>query len=186
MQTTKSPSVGETEFRRLSEPLRQGDIIKLDDFSNLDHELGTVINADCDLNHGKIDGVIAYLPIYSFDAYLRQFWVGDFIQAEVMNARQDLSRTIPLSEREIDELLTWMRSSSLDDISESLQGHFEVKGKQVSTLKDKLLKLKTLALADDAFEAFQGLCRSQPNPKSWTRKKLEDAKKKHGRWSFLY
>ena len=36
--------------------------------------LGVVINADCDLENGKLDGVMAYLPMYPFKEYLTRFW----------------------------------------------------------------------------------------------------------------
>jgi hypothetical protein len=42
-----------------------------------------VINAHCDLMNGKLDGVIAYLPMYPFKEYVAEFWAVGYI-AEVL------------------------------------------------------------------------------------------------------
>ncbi len=76
----------ETERAHSSDPRAQGDIIRIEHVGDADAPtLGIVINADCDLAHGRLDGVITYLPVFPFRDYLARFWAPTHF-TEVSNA----------------------------------------------------------------------------------------------------
>ena len=68
----------ETEIAPQDSGLRQGDIIKL--YSEKNSNFGVIVNADCDLANDKIDGHVAYVPIYTFPDFIERFWAAEQIQ----------------------------------------------------------------------------------------------------------
>jgi len=94
----------------------QGDLIRIEwpeDESG--PKFGVVINADCDLEHGKTDDVFAFLPIYTFKAYLSLFWVNGHIQEVTKSATQ---ASLGLADDSDDAALhAWLRTSDAASVS---------------------------------------------------------------------
>lgn len=79
----------ESEPVKSSDPFLQGDILQLVDAHGraVAPAYGVIINADCDLAHCKIDGVVAYLPLFPFETYFRPF-------GYLITLRQDGTRSL--------------------------------------------------------------------------------------------
>jgi hypothetical protein len=181
----KSPSAGETESRKSADKLRQGDIIKIEQGEYSDYQYGVVINADCDLQSKKLDGVIAYLPIYKFSVYLKRFWIPDFVRSELSTKRDEVVKLLPSTQRNLDEILVWAQTSPLDEVIRGVASVYQLKEKHVQQLTEKLEKIQMLSSTEDIFETFRKLCCSQTSPEVWTKKRLEEAKKAMGDGHFF-
>lgn len=103
----------ETERANLSEGLRQGDILEIvDEEGGFDFRLATIINADCDMQNSKHDGVIAILPIYTFHEYLEKFWLPNFYLKQRNQALDLLKSVVTLEENHANELISWLQSDA--------------------------------------------------------------------------
>jgi hypothetical protein len=106
--------------------LRQGDIIKINhcEGTRKPFELGVIINADCDLANNKTDGVIAFLPIYSFEDYLIEFWLPRFISEK---KKDFVSKVKEMSSKWSDnniiesDLIEWLSDTTELQISQVIE-----------------------------------------------------------------
>lgn len=133
--------------------LRQGDIIRIihPEADVKPFRLGVIINADCDIANNKTDGVIAFLPVYTFEDYLIEFWLPQFIgrkKRELIGQIQDLSSKWSDQNRIIESDLTeWLSDSTTEqmvDVIERLTAALNCPEKKSSDLKIILQKLHTL------------------------------------------
>lgn len=76
--------------------LRQGDIFFWDDASATDmwHQQGVVLTADCDIVHNKSPKFLNYLPIISLDDYINSFWAIDELNRLARSWVPELSKSI--------------------------------------------------------------------------------------------
>ncbi|WP_141685132.1 hypothetical protein [Burkholderia stabilis] len=102
----------ETEHCPVQQPLRQGDILKIEPNgpSSWPFSLAVIINADCDMAKEKHDGVVALLPIYRFTEYLQTFWLPSFIENHIENSSKTIRDLCEINENNIDELINWIDS----------------------------------------------------------------------------
>lgn len=109
------------EFEELlaNAPLRQGDVFRWLEPSDVWHRYGVVVTADCDLTHGKHDGVVSYVPALRASDYLALFYLPkqlelhiDALGAQVTKAARGLQAEympeyeVELSRSAIEEWLT--------------------------------------------------------------------------------
>lgn len=100
----------ETEAVSPNVPFHQGDIIRLEiDERVADPAFGLIINADCDLMHCKIDGVVSYLPVYSFSYYFERFWIPSYVSSRRLEILTSISQVCGLREDKHNSLVTWIR-----------------------------------------------------------------------------
>ncbi|WP_445989507.1 hypothetical protein ACSVCE_14445 [Chromobacterium haemolyticum] len=105
----------ETNICPYKSPLLQGDIIKFDK-QNPQHpfDIAVIINADCDIENGKYDGVLALLPIYRFSDYLTNFWLPQFLNSQIKTTTQQIKSLCDIDETDINDLKRWIISSNND------------------------------------------------------------------------
>ncbi|BBB70173.1 hypothetical protein UNDYM_5920 (plasmid) [Undibacterium sp. YM2] len=109
--------MNETERCSPAQNLRQGDIIKIFNVDTQQHpSLGVIINADCDLENNKLDGVIAYLPIFSFEEYLTKFWLRTFVASKLENSLKKFSSFLVYNDQEQSDLKDWLSSDPLEKV----------------------------------------------------------------------
>jgi hypothetical protein len=97
-----------------TEQLLQGDVLRLDDSkSQFDFNLAMIINADCDMQNKKHDGMIAILPIYTFQQYLEKFWLPVFFTKQKNEAIGILQNIFAIEDKHIEDLLSWMAQDSI-------------------------------------------------------------------------
>lgn len=173
----------ETERTHPEEEFRQGDIIRLEDgvTKSARSRLGVIINADCDLVHGKLDGVIAYLPIYPLKEYVAWFWTPKYVE-EIRDGYLKNLRTIcKLSTEEIDDLLLWLREGTWQEIHSRLSAAVNFNKKQDNALREALEALVMCCNPQsDSHEIFARRCRRDKNPESYTRRQIRRACKEMG------
>lgn len=177
----------ETERAAAADPCRQGDIMRLEHPTGDSHAhcLGLVINADCDLQNKKTDGVIAYLPIYTFDEYLDTFWGASYVDEVAGIATNKLLKILNVDEREADDLRAWIRSAPIQTIHEKLAAWPDIKPQQ-GMISDLLTKLRICVNTDESpLERFGQLCRLEKDPIVAARKQIVAAKKAMGDGHFF-
>ena len=170
----------ETEYISSDAPFGQGDIIQLGKRPRPPH-LGVVINADCDLLHHKTDGVCSYLPIYSFEEYLLEFWIDQFLESQKHQILTQIAQTIDQPTTELDTLKIWLESDDHAAIPDRLTEELELKPKAQSTLT-KLVERYTATFSSEKLpiQNFETLCRAQKNPINFARNQLTAACKDMG------
>lgn len=175
----------ETERTAPAEPLSQGDIFRLEwPEGQLGPKLGVIVNADCDLAHGKTDGVYALAPIYSFADYLADFWAPGHVASAASTASKAALALIGDSDAEA--LVAWLRTSGVEAVTVALSSEKKLKAGQVQTLRQELQKLFDCAdEASSPMTRFKALCASQPNPTKYARTQLNAAKTGMGEGHFF-
>lgn len=172
----------ETERVLSTEPKAQGDIIRIEHAEpDSGPSFGVVINADCDLSNGKLDGVIAYLPMYSFKEYVAKFWAPGHI-AEIRTMATDrIVGIIGDDGTDPETLYSWIRNDGPDAVSEALIASSTLKKKQADAISQDSRKL-AIALNEtvDPFHRFVTLCRAEQDSLSYTRRQLAAARKAMG------
>jgi hypothetical protein len=159
-------------------PLRQGDILRIDPTGDGSPELGVVINADCDLEHNKTDGVVAYLPIYRFRAYLEQFWAPGHVAELKHKLHIQIQQICDIDEPDLENLDRWLLSSDATEISTKLAVGRELKTRSQEQLVEAVSKLRVcLDTTMDPFEVFLTFCRYEKDPAKHARKQISAAKK---------
>lgn len=178
----------ETEKVTASDPRRQGDIIRLE-YPTAARQLpalGLVINADCDLQNKKIDGVIAYLPIYTFGEYLDAFWGELFLSEVADTCTKKVLDALGADDQEASDLHAWLRSASNETILEKIMSRSGVKPSQRSGITDHLNKLRICTdIECSPLDRFSQLCRLDKDPAATARKQLTAAKKAMGDGHFF-
>jgi hypothetical protein len=166
--------------------LRQGDILLLDGFGSApaSPSYGIIINADCDLANGKTDGVIAILPVYTFERYLEAFWIPNHLRGELQKVVQATLKLCKIPESESDALILWLKETNHLEASAALiETHGLVVAKHAEL--HELCRLVAMLLSQPGFHGFEGYCRTQKDPKAYARKHLDAAKKAMGEGHFF-
>lgn len=182
MQTKETEKVGSAA------ELRQGDILCIEHVGIVGQgpNLGVIINADCDLAWARTDGVIAYLPIYSFRDYLQYFWMSGHLSDVLKTSTKKVLDLIRFEESYGDELLSWLMTAQLDEVFLKLSEAAKIKKNDHETLKKQLAKLQICINKDKPpLDAFSSLCRLEEDPKSYASKHLIAAKKAMGDGHFF-
>jgi cellobiose-specific phosphotransferase system component IIA len=177
----------ETEYASSNHKLRQGDILKIVSASKSDNapDLGIIINADCDLENGKIDGTIAYLPIFSFKGYLREFWAPNFVKNTTKNTVSSILDQTGLEKNEAEEVLNLAKNFSQTEIVSRLCT-VAAKKTNVQKLTELVDKLLICTDADqEAYNAFKKICATQNNPEKFARKQIDSARDAMGDGHFF-
>ena len=179
MQTAWEPIVSETVAAPFWDQLRQGDILELSphDRQTNDHSIGIVINADCDLAHGKLDGVVAYLPVYTLQQYTELFWGPEQFIPQHKDAHLEwLKRELELSKHETDELVARLPEIGPDAMSDLLQSACDIDDRRIASIKNKLHGL-ALLLSDDSscFGKIIEFARREKKPEIFLRKLMQAA-----------
>jgi hypothetical protein len=180
--------VRETERVRAADDWAQGDIIHIDNPHNVDlaPRLGIIINADCDLAHMKTDGVIAYLPVYTFREYLELFWAQSHVDDVARTAATKVLEVVGDEEQSTANLCDMLRASPQTELVEHLSSAADLKKGDRIALANSLAKL---AIASDEtlppLERFSALCRNEKEPERHARKQILDARRAMGDGHFL-
>ena len=178
----------ETEWVTPGCEQRQGDIIQLDypPGSHSGPSLGVIINADCDLAQGKVDGVIAYLPIYTFREYLTEYWLPhhlNHIEQDSVSQIVSLTKAGPSGESDLGALLAAHSPEEAERLLTSLP---MLNGKKKEQIKNLLRKIVVIrSESSSAYDRFVDLCRQEKNPERHARKKLLEAKNAMGEGHFF-
>jgi hypothetical protein len=175
------PKLTETQRVEPAEELRQGDILQLQrSYGGDDYPaLGVIINADCDLAHGKLDGVISYLPIYSFREFFSRFYAPAAVRAEKNNTITFLKEAFELDDTECDNLEQWLRSTAPDIVAEKMLGTASINKKHHDGILSKLIKLSNcIDKSNTSLGIFRKFCAQDKNPKAYAKRHIEEAKKK--------
>ncbi|MFC3163726.1 hypothetical protein [Ciceribacter thiooxidans] len=147
-------------------------------------DLGVIINADCDLMHGKTDGVIALLPIYSFYDYLRFFWAPSYMHEVIAASTQAILKLA--NDDDATALHDWLTTAGVEKVSSSIAMHNGLKKGQVEQLGRELKRLAVcLDAGQDAIMRFQQLCHAAADPAGYARTQISSAKKAMGEGHFF-
>lgn len=141
-------NIHETEPAPLAEEFKQGDILQFidrDDGSSYPR-WGVIINADCDLAHCKIDGVVSYLPIYTFEDCFIRCWIPTYLDDRRAELAQQLCTLCDLPLYKSDELVEWLREEDFASVLGKCLNLFQLRRSQV---EPKLRELSMIASAGD-------------------------------------
>lgn len=176
----------ETERASAADERSQGDIILIEHSEPCDEpELGVIINADCDLAHSRLDGVITYLPVFTFEQYLARFWAPGHLAEIEYAATQKILEALGDKEVEATGLHDWISRSG----AETVIGALEKSGLKKVPLQQVTREIGRLAIALDReashYERFSKICRAEAEPAAHARKQLNAAKKAMGDGHFF-
>lgn len=174
--------MNETQLCEPAQKLHQGDIIKINRPDNPRHPtIGVIINADCDLENNKLDGVIAYVPIYEFDEYLTKFWLGNYVSQRRKASLSNIAKICKLSPRETEDLAEWL-SVELPKVVATKIVKVSLKKTDATTVNSELITLhKCLSSGCNDLEILTYFCEMEkPKHMDTARKMVEDAKKSMG------
>jgi hypothetical protein len=164
---------------------RQGDILKFEGDKELrSYSRGIIINADCDLENKKLDGVIAYLPLYSFKEYLENFWIKLYVD-QVKNGLVKLildtcglDNSMPSNTT---ELLEWISEGDANDIATKLSSQYSIKPKEFDALKLRIEKLRQcIDPLGRTLDNFHIYCSWEKDPTAFALKQFTAAKNSMG------
>ncbi len=178
----------ETERAHPADESRQGDIIRIEyaDGSSPGPGLGVLINADCDLLHSKTDGVIAYLPIYTFREYLSEFWAHGYLHTVQEASTSKIIEVTKDDESGAASLHDWIRSTPVEEVISRLSGLDHVKRSHVAAIDEHVRRLAiTLNSSQTPIKRFSSLCRADKDPEGYARKQISVAKKNMGEGHFF-
>ncbi|MFN7009936.1 MAG: hypothetical protein ACK4PN_07880 [Allorhizobium sp.] len=175
----------ETERISQQEPRGQGDIIKIEWRGNEDGpQYGVVINADCDLAWGRTDGVIAFVPLYSFYDYLALFWASGHVQNVVSTETAAVLQLAGDSDSEA--LHEWIRLSGANEVSCSIKKYKSLKKKEAEKLERSLRHLAICLDHSQTYIArFRSICAVASDPSAYARTQIANAKKALGDGHFF-
>lgn len=167
----------ETELAPVTSKFRQGDIIRLYgvDYANY----GVIINADCDLANDKIDGYIAYLPLFTFQEFVSRFWFGD----EVKNIRKQCENSLLKffgSASEVQDLIVWLGQENPDVVLDALVKSLSLrKSNDIEELEKQVKKLYA-SLNNDGLCALRAIYSLEKNPEKYAETQLGKLKSNLG------
>ncbi len=176
----------ETERVQPTEVRAQGDIIRIEHAGpSTDPTLGVVINADCDLANRKLDGVIAYLPMYPFKDYLARFWAPGHIAEVRDQATSKVIKALGDEGHAAENLHAWIVTDGAEAVGSVLAKSPRLKRSHITGLVHDIRRL-AIALEDevDPFSRFLALCRVEPDGPAYTRTHLSAARKAMGEGHF--
>lgn len=166
----------ETELVPSGIKFRQGDILKLHSAPHASY--GVIINADCDLANDKIDGFVAYVPLYTFQDFIDRFWSHDQITSITKQCRGELVRIFK-SEAEVDSLAAWLIQEGPDEVFEKLKPDLGLKKGQLDELEKHLRKLHA-CLQGKTFECLKAIYSLEANPEKHAQTQLSALKSNLG------
>jgi hypothetical protein len=175
----------ETERVAQKEPWAQGDIVQIEwPEGSTGPALGIVMNADCDLAHGRTDGVFAIVPVYPFSDYLAKFWAPGHIDDMIASATRSALEVI--EDDDTAALHTWLRNDGSEHVATALVASKKLKKNQAEKLERDLGKL-VICLDESAslIARFQALCRADSNPAKYARTQITAAKTAMGDGHFF-
>ncbi len=178
----------ETEKVGAHDQRRQGDIFRIEypNGAAAGPTLGLVINADCDLANEKTDGVIAYLPIYTFREYFDGFWAGTYLHEVAAVAARKVLDIVQADDAEAEDLQKWLLSTSTERVMAKIATLEHVKNSQHAELEGHLRRMRTCVDKDRSpLERFGALCQLDKNPALAVKKQIVAAKKAMGDGHFF-
>lgn len=143
-----NPSViVETEPVQPSDPFHQGDVLKImhSNAPATDPPYGVIINADCDLAHCKVDGVVSYLPLFPFESYFRKFWVPVYIQDRKIDLQESIKNLCSFEDQDIASLTSWLLEEEASAVSQQLESTHKIKS---AALRPKIEELSLITRAE--------------------------------------
>lgn len=176
----------ETRSVRSTESWRQGDIIVIEPIigqgETSSPSLGVLINADCDLAHNKLDGVLAYLPIYTYAEYLESYWAPEFIRISLTASIKSVLEKIGAeeSEAEKENLIRWVGQTDVNEVLSMLDP--KVKNRVTKDLTRIKISLNSSASYLDRFSL---LSKEEAKPDDYLKKHLDAAYKQMGEGHFF-
>jgi len=176
----------ETEPVNKNDSFRQGDIVQI--FQQMDDgfpSYGVVINADCDLLHCKIDGVLSILPIMRFSEFFKEFWAPAYIEERKSDLVRSICRDSELDEERRAEVIEWLREDGADLVSTKLAA---ISGGKAKSFLPKLKQVGVLISSEvgGPVEQLLQLCAlSGKSPSSEFEKYAKAALKALGDGHFL-
>ena len=165
----------ETSYVSSNESMGQGDIFTLP-YATRPPFLAVLINADCDLAHGKTDGVFSLLPVYTLREYVLQFWLHRFLTDARERLLDEIARAVDPKINQRDAIERWLSSEDRRDMIAWAENEMNVKGKARNRLIAKLDRY--LAAFGNQLEAeaqFQALCGSEQDPVGYAYSRLRTA-----------
>jgi hypothetical protein len=174
----------ETERSVPGGKFRQGDILRFEgENERRNYSRGVIINADCDLENNKLDGVIAYLPLYSFEEYLEHFWIKVYVDQVKNNLVKwilDLCGLDSAPSNESD-LIDWLSYSDSINIATKLVWQHGLKPRDFDALKIRLDKLRQcIGPLGRSLTQFHVHCSWEKDPAAFALKQLTAAKNAMG------
>lgn len=171
----------ETQRSETAGKFRQGDILRFEGLeSSRTYSRGIVINADCDLENDKLDGVIAYLPLYSFEEYLEHFWLHNFVlqfENNLLSSILNLCQLDRTDNNNTKELLIWLDQSGPSEVSDKLVAQKRLKPRDEAVLREKLLQLAHCrSPRAKSLKEFHVFCSWDKEPTGYALKQLNSAK----------
>ncbi len=175
----------ETERVSQQEPRAQGDIIQLEwRDGETGPPYGIIINADCDLAWGRTDGVIAFLPFYSFHDYLANFWASEHIQSVMVAETKTVLNLV--GDNDAEGLHNWIAASGADEVAGSLTKYKSLRKKDSEKIERSLRVLGECLQKDrPSIEQFRNICAAVVDPASYARTHINAAKKALGDGHFF-
>ncbi|GAP23394.1 hypothetical protein GLF_0276 [Gluconobacter frateurii NBRC 101659] len=177
----------ETERVPQEDARRQGDIIKFEWPEGTEGPpLGILINADCDLEHGKTDGVVAFVPMYSFKEYLEKFWVSGHIEEIIKSCTNNILKSLNSNTIDNGLLYSWLEEKGPEFVLNSLSDSAKFKKKSKEQIKKDIDKLYIcIKYKINPSECFKMLCENDENPNRYARNNITNAKKNMGDGHFF-
>jgi hypothetical protein len=119
----------ETESVSPAEPFSQGDVVRIVDAdgNRADPPYGIIINADCDLAHCKIDGVVAYVPVFPFLAYFEKFWIPKFADTRRKELADAIANHCDLNLDQYEALFGWLKEEPWETVTSKICSTYSVK-----------------------------------------------------------
>ncbi|EBA13244.1 hypothetical protein [Roseobacter sp. CCS2] len=172
----------ETRSVSEAEVLGQGDIFHLIGKKEPPY-LGVVINADCDLANGKIDGVVSYLPVYTLTEYIHEFWLADFVANQKTQILRNILGLCDASHEEERHLTEWLGSEDCDCIVESLSVSASLNQKTQKRLSDLIDQYQSaFGVARTSAETFARICSNQKDESGFAK---NNCKARIHRWAMV-
>ena len=161
----------------------QGDIIRVFGAASPKHQLGIIINADCDLANRKNDGIISYLPVYSLRDYMAKFWSEGFLRgktSEALKRLMDISK-LPAEEKAL--LEDWIREENPEIVIEGLCK--QTTSRNAIEVKRQVDIAHICLTCEDRFEAIRILASMDNKPDKFFADRVREALK-HSEDSHLF
>lgn len=167
----------ETEHAHPQDDKGQGDILVLEyPDGETGPRLGVLINADCDLAHGKTDGTIAYLPMYTFREYLELFWLPAYLTNVAGESTKRIVELVDAGEGGAGDLEILLDRFSEQEATARLCRMPGVGRKAVAEIASHVARVAMVRdAARSAYGRFEGICGLHKDPRKLARSQIERA-----------
>jgi len=180
VKTKTDDDSAETRSVLEAEVLGQGDLFELIGQKQPPF-MGVVINADCDLANGKTDGVVSYLPVYTLEEYVHEFWLANFVAGQKSQLLREILEICKASKEDEKHLTEWLGSDDSENILESLSDSASLIPKTKRRLSELLQKYqRAFGSIETPVETFSKICSSQKDEAIFAKKQLQSAYKQMG------